>query len=77
MKPDPSDVLLKGAASPGTHPASAPPRHGRLLRLALIVAVGLFYLAAVLDAADPAVAVVGFAPLVWLAAEAIWRLFDR
>jgi hypothetical protein len=31
----------------------------------------------VLDAADPAVAVVGFAPLVWLAAEAIWRLFDR
>lgn len=78
MKAAPSPAELDAAGGAGAQPlASAASRLRPFIRLALLAGVGLFYLSAVVDDADPSVALVGFAPLVWLAAEAIWRLFDR
>ena len=77
MKPEPNEALLARAASVPTEVSSARLGYRRWLRFALVAAVGLFYFGAVMDAADPVVALVGLAPLVWLAVEAVWRLFDR
>ena len=60
---------------------AAPDRQGSespsLVRYAATAAVALPFLGTAASASDPLVMGVGLVPLAWIAAEAVWRLFDE
>jgi hypothetical protein len=46
------------------------------VRLATSAGIAVAYAAAVLASAHPVALAVGLAPIVWIAVEAAWRLFE-
>jgi hypothetical protein len=47
------------------------------LRFSVLSAIGLGYLAAIVEHSEPLVMAVGLAPIVWLALEGAWHLTKR